>query len=89
MFNFSYLPMWLEQGPDSAKALEKSVNMNGFRDALDNKEKVIEGFCTLVSNETLNKVLKDILMLIHNNLGTMEADWMKRIAGDYVNLIVS
>ena len=73
--------MWLEQGPDSAKALEKSAaNANNFREA---PERCVDGFCTLVSNETLNNVLKNILMLIHNNLGTEEAGWMKRIAGKF------
>jgi len=75
--------MWLEQGPDSTKTLEKSAaNANNFRAKFETSERSIDGICTLVSNQTLNSVLKNILMLIHNNLGTEEASWMKRIAGD-------
>ena len=73
------MPTWLEQGPDSSKVLEKSLSLNGFKNQKE-RTKVNEGLCTLVANETLIGVLKDILVLIHNNLGVEGADWMRRIA---------
>ena len=77
---FSYLPVWLENGPDGPKVREKTANNDDFSKK-SKKQAQADGLCTLVCNETLNNVLKAILKLILNNLGTEEAGWMKRIAG--------
>ena len=39
-----------------------------------------ESNCTEVNSEMMNSVLGHVLRLIYNNLGTEEAEWMKRIA---------
>ena len=36
--------------------------------------------CTEVNGEMMNSILGNVLRLIYNNLGTEEAEWMKRIA---------
>ena len=86
---FSYLPVWLEQGPDSAKALDKpAMNLSDSSDKPEEKIRGIGWVCTLVSNETLSNVLKNILMLIHNNMAVEDASWMKRIAGILFTLFI-
>ncbi|XP_076818158.1 ryanodine receptor 2-like isoform X3 [Clavelina lepadiformis] len=71
----NYLPPWLEQGPDSGRVIAKTGKSD-----IDESEGVSASFCTSVSNEILSNVLKDVLKLINNNLGTEDAVWMKRIA---------
>uniref|UniRef100_H2Y883 Ryanodine receptor 3-like n=1 Tax=Ciona savignyi TaxID=51511 RepID=H2Y883_CIOSA len=46
----------------------------------DDNSAVSTGFSSSVSSKVLDVVLRDVLRLIHNNLGTDEADWMRRIA---------
>lgn len=36
--------------------------------------------CTEVNSQMMNSILGNVLRLIYNNLGTEEAEWMKRIA---------
>ena len=38
---------------------------------------------TSVTGELMNNVLRNVLRLIHNNIGTCDAPWMNRIACMY------
>nr|CAB3265843.1 ryanodine receptor 3 [Phallusia mammillata] len=73
----SYLTQWLDQGPDF-------VHLNAKNSEVENPietDSAAPGGCsTIVANETMTNLLKDVLRLIHNNLGIDEADWMRRIA---------
>nr|XP_018669433.1 ryanodine receptor 3 [Ciona intestinalis] len=65
-----YLPMWWKQGACVAQ------QTNDKRIPIEESS----GCGTAVSGEILNNILRDVLRLIQNNLGSDEADWMKRIA---------
>ncbi|XP_077975839.1 ryanodine receptor 2-like isoform X3 [Styela clava] len=65
----SYLPTWIKFGPDY---FTQGVG--------DDDTSGVDGCCSIVSSDTMNNVLRNVLKLIQNNLGSEDADWMRRIA---------
>ena len=77
----SYLSYWWSSGPQKTK---QSTEYKTFSFPSKNSTVFVLSIRPKVTNVTanhMNSVLGSVLKLINNNIDTVEAPWMKRIAG--------